>query len=183
MAQARLLHEFANVNCVYEIMKLEVLMMRIGHSKDVHRLVPNRPLILGGVEIQHHLGLDGHSDADVLTHVVIEAIIGALALGDIGKHFPDTDLAYKDANSMDLLIATKKMLDESNYKIGNLDATIYAEQPKMQPHIEAMQENIANALDIDLTQVNVKATRGEGMGFIGREEGMGAECVVLLLNK
>ena len=154
--------------------------MRIGHSKDVHRLVPNRPLILGGIEIQHHLGLYGHSDADVLIHVVIESIIGALALGDIGKHFPDTDPVYKGANSMDLLMATKKMLDESDYKIGNLDATIYAEQPKMRYHIDAMRKNIASALEVDITQVNVKATRGEGMGFIGREEGMGAECVVLL---
>jgi len=155
--------------------------MRIGHSKDVHRLVPNRPLILGGIEIQHHLGLHGHSDADVLTHVVIESIIGALALGDIGKHFPDTEPAYKGASSMKLLAATKKMLDESDYKIGNLDATIYAEQPKMRPHIDAMRENIAKTLEIDIAQVNVKATRGEGMGFVGREEGMGAECVVLLL--
>jgi len=157
--------------------------MRIGHSKDVHRLVKDRPLILGGVEIEHHLGLHGHSDADVLIHVVIESIIGALALGDIGKHFPDTDPTYKGANSMDLLVATKKMLEDSDYKIGNLDATIYAEQPKMRPHIDVMRENIAKTLEIDITQVNVKATRGEGMGFVGREEGMGAECVVLLLNK
>jgi len=157
--------------------------MRIGHSKDVHRLVKNRPLVLGGVEIEHHLGLHGHSDADVLTHVVIESIIGALALGDIGKHFPDTDPTYKGANSMDLLVAIKKMLENSDYKIGNLDATIYAEQPKMRPHIDSMRENIAKTLEIDMTQVNVKATRGEGMGFVGRGEGMGAECVVLLLNK
>jgi len=154
--------------------------MRIGHSKDVHRLVSNRPLILGGVEIQHHLGLYGHSDADVLTHVVIEAIIGALGLGDIGKHFPDTDPAYKGANSMNLLSATKKILAESGYKIGNIDATIYAEKPKMRPHIAAMRENIAKTLEVDIALVNVKATRGEGMGFVGREEGMGAECVVLL---
>ncbi|MCL1990576.1 MAG: 2-C-methyl-D-erythritol 2,4-cyclodiphosphate synthase [Defluviitaleaceae bacterium] len=157
--------------------------MRIGHSKDVHRLVPNRPLILGGVEINHHLGLDGHSDADVLTHVVIESIMGALALGDIGTHFPDTDPAYKGAHSMDLLAATKKMLDTSGYRIGNLDATIYAEQPKMQPHIDKMRQNIADVLAINLTQVNVKATRGEGMGFVGRCEGMGAECVVLLMER
>jgi len=157
--------------------------MRIGHSKDVHRLVAGRPLILGGLEIDHHLGLHGHSDADVLIHVVIESIIGALALGDIGKHFPDTDPTYKGANSMDLLLATKKMLDESAYKIGNLDATIYAEQPKMRPHIDQMRANIAQSLNISLNQVNVKATRGEGMGFVGRGEGMGAECVVLLLNK
>lgn len=157
--------------------------MRIGHSKDVHRLVEGRPLILGGVEIEHHLGLDGHSDADVLTHVVIESIIGALALGDIGKHFPDTDSAYKGANSMDLLTATKAMLNEYPYKIANLDATIFAEQPKMRQHIDAMRTNIARTLDINLTQVNVKATRGEKMGYVGREEGMGAECVVLLLEK
>lgn len=157
--------------------------MRIGHSKDVHQLVKDRPLILGGVKIKHHLGLKGHSDADVLTHVVIESIIGALALGDIGKHFPDTDPAYKGANSMDLLAKTKKMLDATSYNIGNLDATIYAEQPKMRPHIDSMRENIAKVLEIDISQVNIKATRGEGMGFIGREEGMGAECVVLLTRK
>ena len=157
--------------------------MRIGHSKDVHRLVENRPLILGGVKIEHHSGLLGHSDADVLTHVVIEAIIGALALGDIGKHFPDTDPTYKGVNSLDLLAATKQILDKSEYEIGNLDATIYAEHPKMRPHIDAMRKNIAKILEIDTTQVNVKATRGEGMGFVGRSEGMGAECVVLLLQK
>lgn len=157
--------------------------MRIGHSKDVHRLVEGRALILGGVEIEHHLGLDGHSDADVLTHVVIESIIGALGFGDIGKHFPDTDPIYKGANSMDLLKATKEMLDKSAYKIANLDATIFAEQPKMRPHIDAMRKNIAHILKINVTQVNVKATRGEKMGFVGREEGMGAECVVLLLEK
>jgi len=154
--------------------------MRIGHSKDVHQLVKGHPLILGGVEIEHHLGLKGHSDADVLTHVVIESIIGALALGDIGKHFPDTDPIYKGVNSMTLLGKTKKMLDHAHYKISNLDATIYAEQPKMRPHIDAMRKNIAKMLEIDISQVNVKATRGEGMGFIGRSEGMGAECVVLL---
>ena len=157
--------------------------MRIGHSKDVHQLVAGRPLILGGVELDHHLGLLGHSDADVLTHVIIESIIGALGVGDIGKHFPDTDPLYKGANSMDLLIATKKMLDESPYKIGNLDATIYAEQPKMRPHIDKMRSNLAEVLEIDLSQINIKATRGEGMGYIGRSEGMGAECVILLKEK
>ena len=157
--------------------------MRIGHSKDVHRLVEGRPLILGGVKIKHHLGLHGHSDADVLTHVVIESIIGALALGDIGKHFPDTDPAYKGANSMDLLRETKAILDASHYKIGNLDATIFAELPKMSPYIAEMRVNIAETLDIEVPQINVKATRGEKMGYIGREEGMGAECIVLLLEK
>ena len=157
--------------------------MRIGHSKDVHQLVPGRPLILGGVDIEHPLGLLGHSDADVLTHTVIESIIGALALGDIGKHFPDTDPAYKGVSSMAILAKIKTLLQHSDYKISNLDATIYAEQPKMRKYIDTMRENIAKTLEIDLTQVNVKATRGEGMGFIGRSEGMGAECVVLLLNK
>jgi len=157
--------------------------MRIGHSKDVHKLVENRPLILGGKQIDHHHGLLGHSDADVLVHVVIESIIGALGLGDIGTHFPDTDPVYKGVNSMDLLAATKVMLDESNYQICNLDATIYAEAPKMRPHIDDMRQNVAKALDINTSQVNIKATRGEGMGFIGRCEGMGAECVVLLQEK
>ena len=157
--------------------------MRIGHAKDVHQLVQGRPLILGGVEIEHHLGLQGHSDADVLTHVVIEAIIGALALGDIGKHFPDTDPAYQGVNSMDLLEATKGMLDASAYTIANIDTTVFAEAPKMRPYVDAMQTNIAKTLGINKTQVNVKATRGEKMGYIGREEGMGAECVVLLVEK
>jgi len=157
--------------------------MRIGHSKDVHRLVKNRPLILGGVEIEHPLGLDGHSDADVLVHVVIEAIIGALALGDIGTHFPDDNLLFKDADSLNLLQQTSMLLSGSGYKIANLDATIYAERPKIRPHVEAMRKNIAHVLDIEVSQVNVKATRSEGMGFVGREEGMGAECVVLLVAK
>ena len=157
--------------------------MRIGHSKDVHQLVAGRPLILGGVEIEHHMGLHGHSDADVLTHAVTEAIIGALGLGDIGTHFPDTDAAYKGACSLALLKQTMRLLEASNYRIGNLDATIFAEQPKMRPHIEAMRANLAASMGIDVTQINVKATRGEKMGYIGREEGMGAECVVLLLEK
>ena len=158
------------------------MLMRIGHSKDVHKLVEGRPLILGGVEIEHHLGLSGHSDADVLTHVVIESIIGALGLNDIGTHFPDTDPAYKGANSMDLLCEVDRMLKASGFAIGNLDATIYAEKPKMRLYISDMRYNIASTLNISIDQVNVKATRGEGMGFIGREEGMAAECVVLLLK-
>ena len=158
-------------------------MMRIGHSKDVHRLTKGRPLILGGVKIDHPYGLEGHSDADVLVHVVIESIIGALAMGDIGAHFPDTDPKYKGVDSMALLREVKIMLDGSDYQIGNLDATIFAEQPKMRPHIALMRENIAATLGIHVEQVNVKATRGEGMGFVGREEGMGAECVCLLVKK
>lgn len=157
--------------------------MRIGHSKDVHQLVEGRPLILGGVEIDHFRGLDGHSDADVLVHVVIESIIGALAKGDIGTHFPDTDQRYKGADSMTLLQETKKMLDDSDYKIANFDATIFAERPKMRPHIDQMRQNLAKTLDIDVSQANVKATRGEKMGFVGREEGMAAECVCLLIKK
>jgi len=157
--------------------------MRIGHSKDVHQLVEGRPLILGGVEIEHSHGLDGHSDADVLVHVVIESMIGALAKGDIGTHFPDTDSRYKGVSSMDLLRATKKMLDDSEYEVANFDATIFAERPKMRPHIDQMRQNLATTLDIDVGQVNVKATRGEKMGFIGREEGMAAECVCLLVKK
>jgi len=154
--------------------------MRIGHSKDVHQLVEGRPLILGGVTIEHPKGLLGHSDADVLCHAVTEAIIGAMGLGDIGKHFPDTDPAYKGADSRVLLRAVNEMMAANGYSLGNLDATIFAEKPKMAPHIEKMRENIASDLGVQLHQVNIKATRGEKMGFIGREEGMGAECVVLL---
>ena len=157
-------------------------MMRIGHSKDVHRLVAGRPLILGGVHLDHPTGLLGHSDADVLCHAVTEAIIGAMGLGDIGKHFPDTDPAYQGADSRVLLRAVKALMDANGYRLGNLDATIFAEKPKMAPHIEAMRTNIANDLEAETGQVNIKATRGEKMGFIGREEGMGAECVVLLFE-
>lgn len=157
--------------------------MRIGHSKDVHQLVEGRPLILGGVTIQHTKGLLGHSDADVLCHAVTEAIIGAMGLGDIGKHFPDTDPQYKGADSRVLLRATKEMMAANGYVLGNLDATIFAERPKMAPHIEKMRENIANDLEASPNQVNIKATRGEKMGFIGREEGMGAECVVLIYKE
>jgi len=156
--------------------------MRIGHSKDVHQLVGGRPLILGGVTIDHEKGLFGHSDADVLIHVVCEAIIGALGLGDIGAHFPDTDAAYKNIDSRVLLRKVRELLQDSEYQIANLDATIFAEAPKMRPHIDSMCANIADDLKIEQNQVNVKATRGEGMGFIGRKEGMAAECVVLLVK-
>lgn len=154
--------------------------MRIGQSTDIHQLVENRDLILGGVKIQHHLGLLGHSDADVLVHVVIEAIFGALALHDIGTHFPDTDPKYKDVSSIELLKETKKILNDNNYEIGNIDSLIIIEKPKLAPHIAQMRQNIANALDCDLSQVNVKATRGEKLGYIGREEGVMAQAVVLL---
>jgi len=158
-------------------------MIRIGHSTDIHQLVEGRKLILGGVEIEHTKGLLGHSDADALCHAITEAIIGALAKGDIGAHFPDTDPKYKGADSRVLLRGAKQMMDEAGYVLGNLDATIYAERPKMRPHIDAMRANLAKDLDANLDQVNVKATRGEKLGFIGREEGIAAECVVLLFKK
>jgi len=157
-------------------------MMRIGHSTDIHQMVEGRPLILGGVEIEHHQGLLGHSDADVLCHAITEAIIGALGKGDIGAHFPDTEPKYKDVNSRVLLRETVKMMQEAGYKLENLDATIYAERPKMRPYIKAMCQNIAKDLQVEQNQVNIKATRGEKLGFIGREEGLAAECVVLLLE-
>lgn len=158
-------------------------MIRIGHSTDIHQLVEGRKLILGGVEIEHSKGLLGHSDADVLCHAVTEAIIGALAKGDIGTHFPDTDPKYKGVDSRILLRGAKEMLDEAGYVLGNLDATIYAERPKMRPHIDAMRANIAADLGATMEQVNIKATRGEKLGFVGREEGIASECAVLLFKK
>lgn len=158
-------------------------MIRIGHSTDIHQLVEGRKLILGGVEIEHSKGVLGHSDADVLCHAVTEAIIGALAKGDIGTHFPDTDPKYKGVDSRILLRGAKEMLDEAGYVLGNLDATIYAERPKMRPHIDAMRANIAADLGATMEQVNIKATRGEKLGFVGREEGIASECVVLLFKK
>ena len=158
-------------------------MIRIGHSTDIHQLVEGRKLILGGVEIERSKGLLGHSDADVLCHAVTEAIIGALAKGDIGTHFPDTDPKYKGVDSRILLRGAKEMLDEAGYVLGNLDATIYAERPKMRPHIDAMRANIAADLGATMEQVNIKATRGEKLGFVGREEGIASECVVLLFKK
>ncbi len=154
--------------------------MRIGHSYDVHRLDENRKLILGGIEIEHHCGLLGHSDADVLLHAITESIIGALALGDIGTLFPDTDNKYKDIDSMILLQEVIELMKEKNYHIINIDASLYLEQPKMRPHIDKICENIATKIGISRSQINVKATRGERMGFIGREEGIAAEAVVLL---
>ncbi len=154
--------------------------MRIGQSIDIHQLVENRKLILGGVEIPYDKGLKGHSDADVLLHAVIESIIGAMGLGDIGKHFPDTDPKYKGISSMILLEHTYQMMIENGYKIGNIDSIIMCEQPKMAPHILKMRENISKVLHCDINQVNVKATRGEKLGFVGRKEGIVSQCVVLL---
>lgn len=156
--------------------------MRIGQSIDIHQLVEGRKLILGGVEIPYEKGLKGHSDADVLLHAIIESIIGALGEGDIGKHFPDTDDRYKGISSMILLEETYKLMNEKGYKIGNVDAIIMTEQPKMAPHIPTMRNNIAKALHCDLTQINVKATRGEKLGFVGRGEGIVSQAVCLLEN-
>jgi len=156
--------------------------MRIGQSIDIHQLVEGRKLILGGVEIPYEKGLKGHSDADVLLHAIIESIIGALGEGDIGKHFPDTDDRYKGISSMILLDETYKLMNEKGYKIGNVDAIIMTEQPKMAPHILTMRDNIAEALHCDVTQINVKATRGEKLGFVGRGEGIVSQAVCLLEN-
>ena len=156
--------------------------MRIGQSIDIHQLVEGRKLILGGVEIPYKKGLKGHSDADVLLHAIIESIIGALGEGDIGKHFPDTDDRYKGISSMILLEETYKLMTEKGYKIGNVDAIIMTEQPKMAPHIPTMRHNIAKVLHCDVTQINVKATRGEKLGFVGRGEGIVSQAVCLLEN-
>ena len=156
---------------------------RIGHGYDVHKLVEGRRLILGGVEIPHTLGLLGHSDADVLVHAVMDALIGAMALGDIGKHFPDNDNAYLDISSLKLLERVRALLDERGYIVSNIDATVIAQRPKLAPHIDTMVGNIARTLDIDLTRVNVKATTEEHLGFTGREEGIAAHAVALIEKK
>ncbi|MBQ1508394.1 MAG: 2-C-methyl-D-erythritol 2,4-cyclodiphosphate synthase [Erysipelotrichaceae bacterium] len=154
--------------------------MRIGQSRDIHKLVEGRKLILGGVEIPYEKGLLGHSDADALLHAVIEAIIGAMGLKDIGTHFPDRDPAYEGISSLILLEKTYEMMKERGYRVGNLDSLIMIEKPKMAPYIDQMRDNIASTLHCDPGRVNVKATRGEGLGFIGRGEGVEADCVVLL---
>ena len=158
-------------------------MIRIGQSTDIHQLVKGRKLILGGVEIEHEMGLLGRSDADALLHAIAESILGALALGDLGKHFPDTDERYKDMNSLWMLRQVYKIMEEKGYAIGNLDAMIMIERPKMAPHIPAMRKHVAEALCCDMEQVSIKATRGEKLGFVGREEGVQAQCVVLLHKK
>lgn len=154
--------------------------MRIGHGYDVHRLVEKRKLILGGVEIPHEKGLFGHSDADVLIHAVMDALLGALALGDIGKHFPDTDSRYAGADSMKLLAEVVQMLHKKGYTLENLDATVIAQTPKLSPYIEAMRKNIAKALGANLSQINIKATTEEHLGFTGEGLGISAHCVCLL---
>jgi 2-C-methyl-D-erythritol 2,4-cyclodiphosphate synthase len=157
--------------------------MRIGHGYDVHRLVTGRKLIMGGVDIPYEKGLLGHSDADVLLHAISDAILGALGEGDIGKHFPDTDPVYKGADSMKLLAHVMALADERGYELGNLDATIIAQRPRMAPHIPAMRQNIARVLNSMAEQVNVKATTEEGLGFTGSEEGISAHAVVVILKR
>lgn len=154
--------------------------MRIGHGYDVHKLVPGRDLVLGGVKIEHTLGLLGHSDADVLLHAVSDALLGAAGLGDIGKHFPDTDPKYKGADSLKLLEIVAQRVREVGYRVGNIDVTMIAQKPKLRPHIEQMEVNIAAAVGIDVSRVNVKATTEERLGFTGEELGMACHAVCLL---
>ena len=154
--------------------------MRIGHGYDVHRFAENRKLFIGGVEIEYESGLLGHSDADVLLPAVCDALLGAAALGDIGTHFPDTDPQFKGISSLLLLKHTAKLIKEKGYQTVNVDATVIAQAPKMAPHINAMRENIANALGVDTDCVNVKATTEEHLGFTGRKEGISAHCVCLI---
>ena len=157
--------------------------MRIGYGYDVHRLVEGRKIIMGGVEIDYERGLLGHSDADVLLHAVMDSLLGAAALGDIGKHFPDTDERYKGISSIKLLKEVLNLINENNYCIINLDATIIAQKPKMRPYIDRMRENIADALNMDISCVNVKATTEEGLGFTGEGLGIAANCICLIENK
>lgn len=157
--------------------------MRIGHGYDVHKLVEGRKLIVGGVDIPYEFGLLGHSDADVLLHAISDAILGAAALGDIGGIFPDTDEKWKGADSLLLLEAVVKRVNDEGYVIENIDSTLIAQQPKMKPHILSMRENIAKACGIDVSQVSVKATTEEQLGFTGRKEGISAHAVVLLNNE
>ena len=154
--------------------------MRIGHGYDVHKLVEGRDLILGGVKIEHSLGLLGHSDADVLLHAVSDALLGAAGLGDIGKHFPDTDPKYKGADSLKLLQIVAQRVQEAGYRVSNIDVTMIAQKPKLRPHIAQMEANIASAVGIDVSRINVKATTEEKLGFTGTEEGMACHAVCLL---
>ena len=154
--------------------------MKIGHGYDVHRFAEGRALVLGGVTVPHDRGLLGHSDADVLTHAVMDALLGAAALGDIGLHFPDSDPAYRGINSLTLLSRVGKLLAEKGYRVGNIDATVVAEEPKLRPYIDAMREKLAAALGIEPDRVSVKATTEEGLGFTGERLGIAAHAVCLL---
>lgn len=155
--------------------------MRIGMGYDVHKLVEGRKLILGGVLIPYEKGLLGHSDADVLIHAIMDSLLGAAALGDIGKHFPDTDPKYSGISSILLLKEVAALINNNGYEIGNIDATIIAQKPKMAPHIEEMRKNIASALDMDISKISIKATTEEGLGFTGRGEGISSQSIALLL--
>ena len=157
--------------------------MRIGMGYDVHKLVENRDLILGGVKIPYEKGLLGHSDADVLLHAIMDALLGAAALGDIGKHFPDTDPAYKGISSIKLLVHVAELLRKQEYAVGNIDATVIAQKPKMAPHIPQMRKNMADALGISESKINIKATTEEGLGFTGRGEGIASQAICLLIEK
>ena len=154
--------------------------MRIGHGYDVHRLVENRKLILGGVDIPHEKGLLGHSDADVLAHAIADALLGAAAMGDIGKLFPDTDPAFEGADSLKLLAEVVRRLHEAGYRIGNIDATVLAQRPKLSPHILQMRQNLADACGVEVDRVSVKATTEERLGFTGTEEGIAAHAVCII---
>ncbi len=156
--------------------------MRVGMGYDVHKLVEGRDLILGGVKVPHTLGLLGHSDADVLLHAIMDALLGAAALGDIGKHFPDTDEKYKGISSMKLLEYVEALLSEKGYIVGNIDATIIAQKPKLRPFIEEMEENVARVLKISKEQINIKATTEEGLGFTGTEEGISAHAICTIMS-
>ena len=157
--------------------------IKIGHGYDVHKLVEGRDLIIGGVNIPHNLGLLGHSDADVLLHAISDSLLGALALGDIGKHFPDTDEQYKDANSLELLACVCELVKARGYEVGNVDATVLAEEPKLAPYIPQMRLNIARALEVELDCISVKATTEEGLGFTGEKKGIAAHAVCLVYKK
>lgn len=154
--------------------------MRIGHGYDVHKLVEGRPLILGGVEVPHTMGLLGHSDADVLTHAVMDALLGAAALGDIGRHFPDTDNSYKNIDSQVLLKRVMELLEQRGYRVANVDATIIAQRPKLMNYLPGMVKTLAANMNVDEDCVNIKATTEEGLGFTGMQEGISAHCVCLL---
>ena len=157
--------------------------MRIGHGYDVHKLVEGRDLIIGGVNIPHHIGLLGHSDADVLLHAISDSLLGSLALGDIGKHFPDTDEQYKGANSLELLECVYELVKEKGYEVCNIDATVLAQAPKLAPFIPQMRLNIARALELEIDAVSVKATTEEKLGFTGEEKGIAAHAVCLVYKK
>nr|WP_143031514.1 2-C-methyl-D-erythritol 2,4-cyclodiphosphate synthase [Proteiniborus ethanoligenes] len=159
------------------------MSLKIGIGYDVHKLVENRKLIIGGIHIPHERGLLGHSDADVLVHAIMDSILGALALGDIGKHFPDTDNSYKDIDSMLLLAKTYNLMVECGYEIGNVDCVIAAQRPKLAPYIDSMRENMARVLNTDKSNINIKATTTEKLGFEGREEGISTQVVCLLKNR